>query len=100
MKKAEKMNGLYKAGFILMGVCLAILVASVVFMLVVENLILGTALAAAGVFLCLIGIILTMFSKAKSTAEQCETEESNESSAESADTEETDYGSEAFDEGV
>ncbi len=67
MKKAEKMNGLYKAGFIIMCVCLALLVISVVFMLVVEDLDFGAALAAAGVFLCLIAIILTMFSKPKSS---------------------------------
>ncbi len=63
--KAPKMNILYKIGFILMFVCLALFIASVVVILVVEERTAGVLMAVAGVFLCLIAIILTMFSKPK-----------------------------------
>ena len=63
--KAPKMNILYKIGFILMFVCLALFIASVVVILVVEERTAGVLMAVAGVFLCLIAIILTMFSKSK-----------------------------------
>ena len=63
--KAPKMNILYKIGFILMFVCLALFIASVVVILVVEKRTAGVLMAVAGVFLCLIAIILTMFSKPK-----------------------------------
>ena len=59
------MNVLYKIGFILMFVCLALFIASVVVILVVEERTAGVLMAVAGVFLCLIAIILTMFSKPK-----------------------------------
>lgn len=65
MKKADKMNVLYKIGFILMLVCIALFGAAVVMMLVLDNTVWGVAVAVAGVFLCLIAIILTMFSKPK-----------------------------------
>lgn len=67
--KAPKMNILYKIGFILMFVCLALFIASVVVILVVEERTAGVLMAVAGVFLCLIAIILTMFSKPKKPKE-------------------------------
>lgn len=67
--KAPKMNILYKIGFILMFVCLALFIASVVVILVVEKRTAGVIMAVAGVFLCLIAIILTMFSKPKKPKE-------------------------------
>ena len=48
-----------------MFVCLALFIASVVVILVVEERTAGVIMAVAGVFLCLIAIILTMFSKPK-----------------------------------
>ena len=67
--KAPKMNILYKIGFILMFICLALFIASVVVILVVEKRTAGVIMAVAGVFLCLIAIILTMFSKPKKPKE-------------------------------
>ena len=67
MNRPEKMNGLYKAGFILMLVCLALFILSIVFMLIIENIRAGVIIAVAGVFLCLVAIILTMFSKPKNS---------------------------------
>lgn len=66
MKKAEKMNVLYKIGFVLMFVCIALFGAAVVMMLVLDNTVWGVAVSVAGVCLCLIAIILTMCSKPKS----------------------------------
>lgn len=65
MKKAEKMNGLYKTGFILLWVCLALFAAAVIVLLLLEEMLLGVLLAVAGSVLCLIAIILTMCSKPK-----------------------------------
>ena len=65
MKKPLKMNILYKIGFILMFVCLGLFAASVVVMLVFDRHVPGVLIAVAGAFLCLIAIILTMFSKPK-----------------------------------
>lgn len=48
-----------------MFICLALFIASVVVILVIEQRIAGVLMAVAGVFLCLIAIILTMFSKPK-----------------------------------
>ena len=81
--KAPKMNILYKIGFILMFVCLALFIASVVVILVVEERTAGVLMAVAGVFLCLIAIILTMFSKPKKPkAKRIVAEESENLSAE------------------
>ena len=52
-----------------MFVCLALFIASVVVILVVEERTAGVLMAVAGVFLCLIAIILTMFSKPKKPKE-------------------------------
>ena len=67
MNRPEKMNGLYKAGFVLMLVCLALFITAIVFMLIIENIRAGVVIAVAGVFLCLVAIILTMFSKPKNS---------------------------------
>lgn len=65
MNKSPKMNVLYLISFILMFVCVALLMASVVIMVVFDQHISGVLCAVAGVFLCLIAIILAMFSKPK-----------------------------------
>ncbi|MBQ1839075.1 MAG: hypothetical protein II127_05610 [Ruminococcus sp.] len=65
MNKAPKMNFLYKIGFILMLVCLALFAASVLVLVILKKIELGVIIAVAGAFLCLIAIILTMFSKPK-----------------------------------
>lgn len=63
--KAPKMNILYKISFILMLVCVVLLAVAMVFLLLIENTTAGVVISVAGVFLCLIAIILTMFSKPK-----------------------------------
>lgn len=65
MNKAPKMNVLYKIAFILMLVCLALFAAAVVVLLLFENRNIGVLIAVAGVVLCMVAIILTMFSKPK-----------------------------------
>ena len=65
MNKAPKMNFLYKISFILMLVCLALFAASVLVLVILKKIELGVIIAVAGAFLCLIAIILTMFSKPK-----------------------------------
>lgn len=70
MKKAEKMNFLYKAGFILLCVCVALFAASVAVMLLLDKKLLGVLLAVAGAALCLTAIILTMCSKPKPPREE------------------------------
>ena len=83
MKKPLKMNILYKIGFILMFVCLGLFAASVVVMLVFDRHVPGVLIAVAGALLCLIAIILTMFSKPKKPkAKRIVAEESENLSAE------------------
>lgn len=65
MNHAPKMNFLYKIGFILMLVCVALFTAAIIFLLVVENTTAGVILSVVGAALCLLAIILTMFSKPK-----------------------------------
>ena len=64
MNRYPKMNILYKIGFILLFVCLAIFVAAVIIILL-KKFQIGVPLSAAGAVLCLVAIILTMFSKPK-----------------------------------
>lgn len=63
MKKADKMNFLYKTAFILMVVCVALLVAALVFSSLLDNITVGVVFAVIGVVLCVVAIILAMFSK-------------------------------------
>ena len=42
-------------------------ITAIVFMLIIENIRAGVIIAVAGVFLCLVAIILTMFSKPKNS---------------------------------
>ena len=65
MNKSPKMNVLYLISFILLFVCIALFIAAVLLMVVFEYNLIGVLVAVAGVFLCLIAIILAMFSKPK-----------------------------------
>lgn len=65
MNKAPKMNVLYKIAFILMFVCIALFAAAMVSMLLLEQRTLGVLIAVAGVVLCMVAIVLSMFSKPK-----------------------------------
>lgn len=65
MNKAPKMNVLYKIAFILMFVCIALFAAAMVSMLLLEQRTLGVLIAVAGVVLCMVAIVLSLFSKPK-----------------------------------
>lgn len=65
MKKPKKMNGLYKASFILMIVCAVMLVASIVVSYALEKVQIAVLIAVGGVVLCVVAIVLAMFSKPK-----------------------------------
>ena len=65
MKKSKKMNGLFKTAFILMLVCAALLVASIVVSYALEQVQIAVLIAVGGAVLCVAAIILAMFSKPK-----------------------------------
>ena len=65
MKKPKKMNGLYKAAFVLMLVCVALLVTAIVVSYAVGNEQIAVLTAIAGAVLCVAAIVLAMFSKPK-----------------------------------
>ena len=70
MNKAPKMNVLYKIAFILMFVCIALFAAAMVSMLLLEQRTLGVLIAVAGVVLCMVAIVLSLFSKPKKPKKQ------------------------------
>ena len=65
MKKPKKMNGMFKTAFILMLVCAALLVASIVVSYALERTQIAVLIAVSGAVLCVVAIILAMFSKPK-----------------------------------
>lgn len=65
MKSGNKMNGLFKAGFILLMVCIPMFLASLVVAYLLDEIYLSVIFSGGGAFLALVGIILTMFSKPK-----------------------------------
>lgn len=65
MNKKRKMNGLFKAGFILLMVCIGLLIASIITAYMFEQKYFSSVFSAGGVLLALVGIILVMFSKPK-----------------------------------
>ena len=70
MKKPKKMNGLYKAAFVLMLVCVALLVTAIVISYAVENEQIAVLTAIAGAVLCVAAIVIAMFSKPKQPKRQ------------------------------
>ena len=70
MNKPPKMNVLYKIAFILMLVCVAAFAAALVLMVVFERKTLGVPVAVAGVTLCMVSIVLSLFSKPKKPKKQ------------------------------
>ena len=65
MKKADKMNFLYKISIILMFVCVVMLGGAFVVGLVLDKKTEGVLIAVAGCVLCVVAIVLAMFSKPK-----------------------------------
>lgn len=65
MNRSHKMNLLYKLGFILMCVCIALFAAALFFLVLLRNNFIGVLISAVGSALCLAAIILTLLSKPK-----------------------------------
>ena len=65
MKKADKMNFLYKISIILMFVCIVMLGGAFVVGSVFDKTNEGVLIAVVGCVLCVVAIVLAMFSKPK-----------------------------------
>ena len=63
MNRSEKMNILYKLGFILMCLCVVLFGAALVCLILLSNIFAGVLISAVGSALCLAAIILTLLSK-------------------------------------
>ena len=61
----RKMNGLFKTGFILLMVCVAMLIAAIITAYLLERPIFSAVFSAGGAFLASLGIIFVMKSKSK-----------------------------------
>lgn len=61
----RKMNGLFKTGFILLMVCVAMLIAAIITAYLLERPIFSAVFSAGGAFLAFLGIIFVMKSKSK-----------------------------------
>lgn len=59
------MNGLFKTGFILLMVCIAMLIAAIIVAYLFEKTYFSAVFSAGGAFLALLGIIFVMLSKPK-----------------------------------
>ncbi len=75
MKRKNKMNGLYKAAFIILLVCLLMLIASVVVAYAFNRPKISAIISVSGVFLAFLGIILSAVSKPKSKENSSENQE-------------------------
>ena len=65
MRKPYKMNLLYLLSFILLCVYFMVFIFAVIFIIRYDNKLIGELIAVIGVALCLISIVLAMFSKPK-----------------------------------
>lgn len=61
----RKMNGLFKTGFILLMVCIAMLIAAIITAYLFEQTYFSAVFSAGGAFLAFLGIIFVMKSKSK-----------------------------------
>lgn len=61
----RKMNGLFKTGFILLMVCIAMLIAAIIVAYLFGRPYFSAVFSAGGAFLALFGIIFVMLSKPK-----------------------------------
>ena len=65
MRKSNKMNGLFKAGFIILLVCIPMFLMSLAVAYIFEEIYLSAVFSAGGAFLAFLGIIFVMYSKPK-----------------------------------
>ncbi len=65
MKKKNKMNGLYKTGFILLLCCFPMFFAALAVAYLLDQIYLSAVFSGGGALLAFAGIIFTMFSKPK-----------------------------------
>lgn len=65
MQKSNKMNGLFKAGFIILLVCIPMFLMALVVAYIYEEVYLSAVFSAGGAFLAFLGIIFVMCSKPK-----------------------------------
>ncbi len=70
MRGSTKMNGLYKTGFILLMVCIALFIAAIITAYLFEQIYFSAVFSAGGCFLALIGIIFVMKSQPKNSKEK------------------------------
>ncbi|MGN0490493.1 hypothetical protein [Ruminococcus sp.] len=70
----RKMNGLFKTGFILLMVCIAMLIAAIIVAYLFESPYFSAVFSAGGAFLALLGIIFVMLSKPKKEKPEQNTE--------------------------
>lgn len=68
------MNGLFKTGFILLMVCIAMLIAAIIVAYLFESPYFSAVFSAGGAFLALLGIIFVMLSKPKKEKPEQNTE--------------------------
>ena len=74
----RKMNGLFKTGFILLMVCIAMLIAAIIVAYLLERPNLSAVFSAGGAFLAFLGIIFVMLSKPKKEKSAQNTEDFQE----------------------
>lgn len=65
MQKSNKMNGLFKAGFIILLVCIPMFLMALVVAYIFEEIYLSAVFSGGGAFLAFLGIVFVMFSKPK-----------------------------------
>lgn len=74
----RKMNGLFKTGFILLMVCIAMLIAAIIVAYLFQRPNFSAVFSAGGAFLALLGIIFVMLSKPKKEKTENNSEEFQE----------------------
>lgn len=65
MRKSNKMNWLYKIGFIILLLCIPMFLAALATAYIFEKVYFSAVFSAGGAFLAFLGIIFVMFSKPK-----------------------------------
>ncbi|MGN0501316.1 MAG: hypothetical protein ACI4HN_00165 [Ruminococcus sp.] len=70
----RKMNGLFKTGFILLMVCIAMLIAAIIVAYLLGKPYFSAVFSAGGAFLAFLGIMFVMLSKPKKEKPEQSTE--------------------------
>lgn len=74
----NKMNGLFKTGFILLMVCIGLFIAAIITAYLFEKIYFSAVFSAGGTFLAFLGIIFVMLSKPKKEKIKNDTEQFEE----------------------